>query len=112
MSVVGLNLFVCSNVSRADDQDQQKSRDAGKVIYRQNCAVCHGLSGNGKGVGAKELVPPPPDFTRPGFWKDNSHSFLFHIISNGIGQMPAWSEVLTPEQIGNVLAYIKTFSKN
>ncbi len=111
LSVICVNLFSCPEVSLAGELDQKKSIDSGKEIYRQNCAVCHGFTGDGKGVPPEELDPPPPDFTLPEFWKDKSNSFLFHIISNGIGQMPAWSDSLTPEQIWNVLSYIKTFPK-
>ena len=35
---------------------------AGEKIFATNCAVCHGTSGNGNGVGAKGLDPMPTNF--------------------------------------------------
>lgn len=86
--------------------------DNGKAIFGQNCAVCHGTSGDGQGIGAAGMSPPPANFTDPGFWKDKTDTFLAHVISNGIGQMPGWSESLTPDQIRDVIAYIKTLKKS
>ncbi|MCL4460528.1 MAG: cytochrome c [Nitrospirae bacterium] len=73
-----------------------------------NCAICHGTGGRGDGVGSRRLKSPTPDFTRPGFWKGKSDAYLFHLISNGIGDMPAWSDRLTPGQITDVLHYIRS----
>lgn len=81
----------------------------GKGIYIKNCAICHGASGQGDGAGAKHLSPPPPDFVSTRFWAGKSDSYLFHIISNGLETMPAWSEKLSPRQISDVLHYIRTF---
>ena len=84
--------------------------DVGKKIYRLDCAVCHGPGGRGDGKGARRLNPPPPDFARPGFWNNKSDSYLFHIISNGIEDMPGWSDKLAPGQITDVLHYLRSLS--
>ena len=82
--------------------------DAGKKIYRLNCAVCHGMNGRGVDRGGRHLNPPVPDFTRPGFLKGKSDSYLFHLISNGIEDMPGWSDKLAPGQITDVLHYLRS----
>ncbi len=84
--------------------------DEGKKIYRSNCAVCHGVDGRGDGRGARHLNPPVPDFTRPGFLKGKSDSYLFHLISNGIEDMPGWSDKLAPGQITDVLHYLRSLA--
>lgn len=111
-SVITGNIVSFSQIARAQESGQEGSLSSGKEIFQQNCAVCHGPKGDGKGMGAEGLIPPPSNFTDPGFWKDKTDSFLAHVISNGIGQMPAWSESLTPTQIRDVLLYIKTFRKD
>lgn len=93
-------------------KDKTETLASSKALYRQNCAVCHGITGNGKGLGGRGLTPPPANFTDPEFWKNKTDSFLTHVISNGIGEMPAWSETLTPTQIRDILSYIRTFRKH
>jgi mono/diheme cytochrome c family protein len=93
-------------------QDSSGNTENGKAIFGQNCAVCHGSGGDGQGIGAAGMSPPPANFTDPEFWKDKTDTFLAHVISNGIGQMPGWSESLTPDQIRDVIAYIKTLKKS
>lgn len=84
---------------------------AGKRIFSANCISCHGKNGNGKGPLAVGLSPPPADFTDPDFWNGKTDSFLIHVIQNGLGSMPSWSDSLTPQNIEDVLSYIKTLKK-
>ena len=93
-------------------QDSNGNLENGKAIFSQNCSVCHGAGGNGQGIGASGMSPPPANFTDPEFWKNKTDTFLAHVISNGIGQMPGWSESLSPDQIRDVIAYIKTLKKS
>jgi mono/diheme cytochrome c family protein len=43
--------------------------------------------------------------------KSQTDEALIGVITNGKGQMPAWGKILTPEQITNVLAYVRTLAK-
>ncbi|MCD1625460.1 cytochrome c [Seohaeicola saemankumensis] len=36
----------------------------GQIVFDQNCAICHGPSGQGDGLIAENLDPAPPDLTR------------------------------------------------
>ncbi len=45
---------------------------AGKVLFGQNCAACHGPAGRGDGPAAKGLNPPPRNFSQAGGWKNGS----------------------------------------
>src|SRR5260370_18132628 len=47
---------------------------AGADVYKQNCAVCHGLPGEGQSNIAKGMFPKPPE--------------LFH--GTGVTDDPAW----------------------
>jgi caa(3)-type oxidase subunit IV len=43
----------------------------GKEVYDVNCAVCHGATGNGDGIGGAALNPKPRNFHSPvGEWKN------------------------------------------
>ena len=36
----------------------------GRMLFQENCALCHGASGQGDGLAATGLTPPPSDLTR------------------------------------------------
>ena len=89
----------------------------GEMVYRQNCARCHGLNGDGQTV-AKHSPYPPPDL-RLGTYKFHSvpqgalptDADLTANIRQGFGtqRMPAHSSLATSD-ITAVVHYIKTFS--
>jgi len=80
---------------------------AGKEIYAQNCAVCHGTGGKGDGPSAVALNPKPFDLTVHA--RLHSEGELFWWISNGIQGtgMPAWTG-LSDLQKWQVVQYIRT----
>ena len=92
--------------------------EAGKALYEDKCAHCHGIEGAGDGAAAENLLPRPRDFTR-GLYKIRSTESaqlptdqdLFDIISNGMpgSSMPAWGEILSENERWQLVAHIKTF---
>jgi mono/diheme cytochrome c family protein len=89
-----------------------ESQARAKDIFGFDCAMCHGTTGNGKG----DLVEPMKlvgikDFTNPASLKDLSDGEIFTIISNGKGQMPAEAGRAKPEEIWNLVIYVRSLSK-
>jgi len=100
---------------------------AGKVIFEQNCASCHGTTGHGDGPAAAAAVAmgtPPRDFTKGEFkfdtdkdGKTGTDADLANVIKGGGAAqggsplMAPWGGVLTEQQIQDVIAYIRTFKK-
>ncbi len=92
--------------------------EAGKALYEDKCAHCHGIEGAGDGAAAKNLLPRPRDFTS-GLYKIRSTESgnlptdqdLFNIISNGMPEssMPAWEGLLSEDERWSLVAHIKTF---
>lgn len=80
---------------------------AGKQIYAQNCAVCHGVEGKGDGPSAVALNPKPVDLTVHA--RLHAEGELFWWVSNGIQGtgMPAWTG-LSDLSKWQVIAYIRT----
>jgi cbb3-type cytochrome oxidase cytochrome c subunit len=95
------------------DTEADASANAGRGIYTQNCAACHGMEGRGNGPNAISLEKKPANFTRP-FYKQYPDDFWFYRISEGVAgtRMPRFGETLTEEQRWYLVAYLKTLQKN
>jgi mono/diheme cytochrome c family protein len=86
--------------------DHEEAINAGKVLYNQSCAVCHGADGTG-------VLPSAPDLTTSE-WQEELRSNsvkAFCITAEGQGSMPGWKETLTTEQMWEVLTYIGSFER-
>tara|TARA_Y100001936_G_scaffold94253_1_gene92763 strand:+ start:6788 stop:7336 length:549 start_codon:yes stop_codon:yes gene_type:complete len=85
----------------------------GKIIYRANCANCHGKNGESKPGwrkrGADGKYPPPPLNGSAHTWH-HSTTTLYKTIKEGsppeIGNMPAWGNKLTDNEINDVIVWI------
>jgi cbb3-type cytochrome c oxidase subunit II len=93
--------------------DADDASNAGRGIYTQNCAACHGLEGRGNGPNSISLEKKPADLTRP-FYKQYPDEFWFYRISEGVAgtRMPRFGEILTEEQRWYLVAYVKSLSKD
>ena len=87
----------------------------GMKIFNANCQACHGIKGDGNGPAAASLIPKPWNFTS-GKWIQKygtTDKDIYKRIAQGVPHtaMPEWATVLKPNQIWQVLYYIKTFSQ-
>jgi mono/diheme cytochrome c family protein len=86
---------------------------AGKLLYGQQCVVCHGIKGKGNGPSGKALNPKPTDFTTTS--GDDAEWFkATKLGSKAVGKstgMEGFATKLSDEQIRDVLAYIKTLKQ-
>ena len=56
----------------------------GKQLYAQNCASCHGMSGNGQGPDARQIDPAPIAFTDVERARERSLFALYQVIGQGL----------------------------
>ncbi len=82
---------------------------AGKALYAQSCAACHGDKGDGNGPLATALKPPAANFTDAQMMAAHSSQELFDTLTNGKGAMPAFTSSLTEEQRWDVVNYLWAF---
>jgi mono/diheme cytochrome c family protein len=91
-----------------------QSIEAGKKTYGKFCAFCHGEEGKGDGPMAPE-GSHPADLTAAQWKHGGSDGELFSTISNGAGPksaMKPFKSKLTPNEIWNVVNYVRTLAKN
>ncbi len=98
----------------------------GEELYAQNCAACHGQTGNGNGVFARLVegdtpadsssdfgheIVSPTDFTDPIHMLGAAPARLHgKILRGGMGTgMPSWGLILTDEQVWAVVSYLSIF---
>ena len=96
--VGGALLWAWASVGMAQEQEVTA---AGRKVYEQNCAVCHGREAKGDGVAMSLLTTKPADLTQ--IAKRNNGEFPFwkvyrvidgreDIIGHGTRDMPIWGE--------------------
>lgn len=108
--------LITTATGRADDP----SIGAGRTVYRQYCASCHGENAEGapdwKRPDENGELPPPPHDATGHTWR-HSDGDLFDMIAKGWHDpfnktdrltMPPFEEQLSAKQIEDVIAYLKT----
>lgn len=82
----------------------------GKRLYEEHCMVCHGSTG--KGDGYRLFNPPPADLTSPAS-REKLDAALLRTIHEGRPNtaMGTWKYVLSDEEAGEVLAYVRSFPR-
>ncbi len=87
----------------------------GEGLYRRHCLHCHGVSGDGAGPTAAFLYPRPRDyrrglfkFTSTGYGNKPSRDDMRRTMLEGLEgtSMPAFSAMLTAEEIERVIDYV------
>ena len=84
------------------------AQNTGESLYKTKCAVCHGADGKGEtpaGKANKQRDLGSADVQK------QSDAELSAIIGSGKGKMPAYGKSLKPEQIKDLVAYIRAFKK-
>jgi mono/diheme cytochrome c family protein len=93
---------------------------AGRDIYDLVCWTCHGINGDGKGPYAKNVTGPRPrDFTSPEFVIEGREDVIYRVIASGAADaihgseaMRGWGANFTPQQIHDLIDYIKILKSN
>lgn len=108
VAAVAVALLPMSSAAAADLR-------TGRQIYRTYCVSCHGINGRGEGGAAIYLTPKPRDFTACALMRMYKDADLFKAIKLGgpaalvSYNMPPWEAILSDAQIGDVLAYERSF---
>jgi mono/diheme cytochrome c family protein len=93
-------LLVVVMPSRADE--------ASEKLYKTKCAACHGSDGKGETTVGK--ANKMRDLGSADVQKLSDED-LTEIVTKGKGKMPAYGKSLKPEQIKDLVTYIRSFGK-
>ncbi len=83
----------------------------GKKIYGYECSACHGDDGAGAGDLATHMKAKMPNFREPSSLKGETDGAIFYIIKSGKGEMEGEGGRVKPEDIWNLVNYVRSFSK-
>ncbi len=86
---------------------------AGAQVYRENCAVCHGLPGGTPTAIARGMFPKPPKLLEGMGVTDDPPGATYWKVSNGIRLtgMPGFSESLSQTQMWQVSLMLANANK-
>jgi cytochrome c55X len=97
-------LFVATNSSFAAEVSASDPAQIakGKALYGTNCIHCHGIN---------MVTPGTVAFDLREFPHDDKARFVNSVTHGKNNRMPPWGDVLKPEDIDNLWAYVLTGGK-
>jgi thiosulfate dehydrogenase len=86
---------------------------SGAKVYKEQCAMCHGLPGADKNAIALGMYPPPPQLFHGAGVTDDDAWESYWKVENGIRLtgMPGFKGQLTEAQIWQVIVLVKNADK-
>lgn len=82
--------------------------DAGKIVFLNQCALCHGPDGKG---GEKPGIGLVPTLRDPAWQSRMTDGKIAKTITHGRGVMPSFMGKLSKDELLNVVAYIRSIKK-
>lgn len=90
--------------------------EVGEALHIQHCAQCHGVDGKGDAI-IMHMDVPPKDQGDAAYMKTLPDEFLYLAVCKGgeaVGRnfiMPAWGDLLSDQDIKDLVAHMRTFSE-
>ncbi len=108
---LAVDLATKSQAGNTENPLGQSSRaiSTGRIAYTGSCAVCHGVSGDGRGAFAKALYPPATNLQERDT-QEKSDAQLYWIIKNGLSftGMPAFGDRYDDARLWSLVAYTRS----
>jgi mono/diheme cytochrome c family protein len=84
---------------------------AGKALYTQHCASCHGKKGLGDGSKSAQLKTQPQDMSKSDLQEQTDGALYYKIVA-GRDDMPSFKKKIPDtEDLWSVINYVRTFKK-
>ena len=110
--------FGMAEVGTHASRPPARLNETGEQIYRSTCAGCHGGDGRGAPTTTVGFDVPLPDFSDCNFASREANPDWTAIVRDGgpvrgfTRIMPAFRDLLTPDQIRNVIVYLRHFCQD
>ncbi len=92
-----------------------ESIESGAALFKRQCVMCHGAAGLGDGPAAKTLKGKLPSLADKATMSKLTDAQIHEAITAGkkteIGNMPALGKRLKPEEITDIVNYVRTLAK-
>jgi cytochrome c6 len=85
-----------------------RADNTAEATYKAKCATCHGADGKGETAAGKSMKAG--SFADPAVAKMSDED-LSSAIEKGKNKMPAYGKSLKPDQIKDLVAYIRSLAK-
>jgi mono/diheme cytochrome c family protein len=85
-----------------------RADDAGATLFKKNCVLCHAADGSGSSPSGKALKAKDLGSSEV---QKNTDEQITEILTKGKGKMPAFGAKLKPEDIKQLVAYVRTLAK-
>jgi mono/diheme cytochrome c family protein len=86
------------------------SIEEGERLYRSECLVCHGETGDGNGPWRDKLPTAPGDLTDKKTMARMTDGEIFWKISTGRVAMPSFAARFEEEERWHLVNYVRTFA--
>jgi mono/diheme cytochrome c family protein len=94
-------LLLAGGTGRAEETFTPQQLDLGRILYARNCSPCHG----------PRMQDPESAFDLRKFPHDERARFITS-VTRGKNQMPPWGDLLSPEEVAALWAYVTTGQTN
>lgn len=116
VGVITLGFSLTVNAGQAKPAaPTQASLDNGAALFKRQCVMCHGAAGLGDGPAAKNLKGKLPSMADKAIMSKLTDAQIHQVISEGkkseIGNMPGLAKRLMPEEITDIVNYVRTLAK-
>jgi len=87
----------------------EQSLKDGEMIYSSQCAMCHGVAGDGKGKLVERFHYQMPDFTDAGFHGTRTDGEIYYVLTHGHGKMRGQGDRFKSTTRWNLINYVRSF---
>lgn len=97
ISVMGALMVLACSAAGSSPGDPKEPKTPGALIYKANCAMCHGRKGKLTMGGAKDLTK-----------STLTQEEMITVVTHGRGGMAAFEKMLSKKQIEEVVGHVRT----
>jgi cytochrome c6 len=106
--IARVSIGVAASAALAFVSVPAQAQDAGAATYKTKCAACHGADGKGEtSIGKNNKIR---DLGSADV-QQQSDADLAGVITTGKGKMPAYGKSLKPDQVKELVSYIRSLAK-